>query len=166
MHPSASRRRIAVLLLVLYLIALALIAFWPTPVDRGVDGELFHLIDRLRAAGLRWVSYDLIESSSNVLLFAPFGLLVGLLTGRGWRILGWAVCVSASLAIELGQAVLLPARYASAGDVAANSTGAAIGVLVVVAIEAIAARRAVLATRRTASASAVPFAAKLDRQRG
>jgi glycopeptide antibiotics resistance protein len=139
MRTGRIPRRVLLLLLLAYLVALALIAYWPTPVDRGFDGTLFGVLSRLRAAGFGWITYDLVESAANVLLFVPLGLLLGLLVGRGVgrRLAVFLACLGASLAIELGQALLLPARYASAADVLANGTGAVIGILIAVVVNAI-----------------------------
>ena len=75
------------------------------------------------------------EFTAHVLLFLPLGLLLAAATNRGSRLLALTVCIAASLTIELGQAIFLPARFASPLDVLANSMGAAIGVMIVVGIE-------------------------------
>lgn len=64
----------------------------------------------------------------NVLLFVPVGYLLVRLAGRGWW---WAVLVAAvgSASIEAAQGLLL-AREAAWVDVAANTTGAAMGAAV------------------------------------
>jgi hypothetical protein len=135
-------RRIVWVLLAAYLIGLALIAYWPTPVDRGVDGDLFGLIHWLDRHGVTVVTYDRVESAANVALFVPFGLLLAGLFRRGRRWIAFLVCVAGSVAIETGQALFLPARYASVADVLANAAGAAIGVLAVVAVSRIRRARA------------------------
>jgi glycopeptide antibiotics resistance protein len=114
------------------------------PVDSGARGLLWAVLRQLRARGLGWIDYSLVEASANVLLFVPFGFLLGVLGGRGAgrRLLMLAVCVASSVAIELGQAVLLPARFASLGDIAANSLGAVVGSLLALAFGGIAHRRA------------------------
>jgi glycopeptide antibiotics resistance protein len=147
-------RRVLTGLLILYLLTLVVIAFWPVPVDRGARGALHAVIAFAHSAGLPWVSYDLIEGSANVVLFLPSGLLLGLLGGRGKLLLLFAACVAASLAIELGQAVFLPDRFASPVDVGTNSLGAAIGLLLAAGIGRARARRTrELRSRRGAAAS-------------
>jgi VanZ family protein len=127
-------RRLAWIALVTYLVALAFIAYWPTPVDRPVDGGLGHLIRWLQDHGITIVTYGRIEFAANVAMFVPFGLLLGGLLRRGRRWIAFAVCVAASVAIETGQALFFPGRFASAADVLANSIGAGIGVLVIVIV--------------------------------
>ncbi len=110
-------------LLVAYVVALALIAFWPTHVDEGA-GPLLAAIRRV----LPWATYPRIEFVANIALFAPFGLLLTLLM-RPWPwVLGAGVAASA--AIELVQAVALPGRTATAWDVIANSLGTVAGIAI------------------------------------
>ena len=131
-HPDAPGRpalhRWAAGLFVAYLVALALIAFWPTPVDRDAHGSLVALLDLLQRQGApEWVRYDVVEFSANIVLFVPVGLfLVILAGGRRWW-LGPLAGFGVSCGIELGQLVFLPARFATVNDVIANSTGAIIG---------------------------------------
>lgn len=109
-----------------YAVALAVIAFWPSPVDRDA-GPLLAAVTR----AVPWLTYDVIETSANVLLFVPFGLLLALsLPRRPW--LAVPVALVVTVAIELGQAVFLAARTASLRDVIANVAGAAIGCLIAV----------------------------------
>ncbi|MGN6325859.1 VanZ family protein [Pseudolysinimonas sp.] len=124
-------RRLIWIALLAYLVALALIAYWPTPVDRPADGQLFAVIRWLDAHGITLVTYDRIEFAANVALFVPFGLLLAGLLRRGRRWIALLICIAGSAAIEIGQGLFLPDRFASLGDVLANSLGAAIGVLVV-----------------------------------
>jgi VanZ family protein len=134
-------RRLTWIALVVYLVVLAITVFWPTPVDRPVDGTLFSLIRWLRDHGMGFVTYDRIEFTANVALFAPFGLLLGLLLRRERRWIAVPICVVCSAAIEGGQALFLPGRFASAADVLANSIGAGIGVLVAVIVARLARAR-------------------------
>jgi VanZ family protein len=69
-----------------------------------------------------------VERAANVLLFIPAGLLLSHLLPRTSRWLIWLLCVAASVGVEAAQ-LLLPGRQSSPVDVATNSTGAAIGVL-------------------------------------
>jgi glycopeptide antibiotics resistance protein len=123
---SARSRRIwAAALLVCYGFALALIAFWPTPVDRPVAGILL----RLDA----WMpgSYRALEFGSNIALFVPLGAFLALQLPRRAAWLAIIAGTVTSLAIELLQGVLLPERFAASSDVVANTIGCAVGVLLV-----------------------------------
>ncbi|NMR20519.1 VanZ family protein [Cellulomonas fimi] len=117
-------------------------------VDTGARGTLAAVYAWLHERGVpEWFGYGLLERVANVALFVPIGLLVGMLarpvvgpvvgplvgrarTGRWWW--WWAVVGPAafSAAAELGQLVLRPERFASWGDVVANTVGAALGVVV------------------------------------
>ena len=124
-------RKILGVVFVLYLVALALIGFWPVPVDTGERTTLQLIIDHLKGDGLAFASYGLIEFVANVVLFIPLGLLVAALMRRGQRWVSFAITVAASLTIELGQFLFLPERDPSALDVIANSIGGAIGVAII-----------------------------------
>lgn len=128
-----------------YGLVLALIALWPTPVDRQVAVvDLPPVAWLSRQLGLEpWEGYHLVEASANIGLFVPLGALVLLWrTSWGWwRATLFAFAVSVS--IEVLQNVLRPERFATLGDVVANTIGGAIGALLVVA-----ARRRVPALKR------------------
>lgn len=128
-----TRRRILWALLAAYGAAVMVVVSWPVPVDSGMRGSLSVVIRNLQQAGLTFVNYADIEFSANVLMFAPLGLLFACLAGAGRRLLVLAVCIAGSLTIELGQLLFLPHRFASAGDVLANSLGAGFGVAIAAA---------------------------------
>ncbi|QNE47633.1 VanZ family protein [Glaciihabitans sp. INWT7] len=125
----ARTRRLLALLGVGYVAACLVIGFWPSPVDRPIDYSLLHVLAYLHSVGVPdVVDYSFVERTANVLLFVPLGALVAAqLNARQWWI-ALSTCVALSGVIELGQALLLPARYASWIDLLANSVGAAIGV--------------------------------------
>lgn len=112
-----------------YAVALAMIAFWPVPVDSGA-GPLLRAI----TAAVPWLTYDLIEFSANVLLFVPLGALLALVIPRR-RMLVLPVALFSTIIIEAGQALLLSARTPSLRDIVANFSGAAIGLLIVWLLE-------------------------------
>ncbi|KAA9154531.1 VanZ family protein [Microbacterium lushaniae] len=120
-------RPLLVVALLAYIVVLAVIAFWPTHVDRDA-GDLLDAIQR----AFPWATYRRIEFTANIALFAPFGLLATLLL-RSWP-LALGLGVTASLAIEFVQEVALPGRTASALDVLANSVGTAVGVVLALLI--------------------------------
>ncbi len=121
-----------------YAVALALIAFWPVPVDSGAGPFL-----RAITAAVPWLTYDLIEFSANVLLFVPLGALLALVIPRR-RMLVLPVALVSTIIIETGQALLLSARTPSLRDIVANFSGAAVGLLIVWLLER---RRAKTAAR-------------------
>ncbi|MET4704824.1 VanZ family protein [Frigoribacterium sp. UYMn621] len=122
-------RRLLALIGVAYVAACLVIGFWPSPVDRPVDDSLARVLAYLHSVGVPdVVDYSFVERAANVLLFVPLGALVAAqLSRRHWWI-ALGTCIALSGVIELGQALLLPARYASWIDLLANSVGGAIGV--------------------------------------
>ncbi|WP_342022266.1 VanZ family protein [Arthrobacter citreus] len=136
--PGPSRRvrqrRTLAALFLLYIGVLALVVFWPSPVDQDSAGTLKAVLRRLHGMGVPgWVNYSFVENLANVLMFVPFGLLAAawLPERRIW--LAAAGGIVASCLIESAQALLLPNRFATIYDVTANSLGAALGCIVVYA---------------------------------
>jgi glycopeptide antibiotics resistance protein len=112
-------------LLVVYCVALALIAFWPGNVDEGIKDALTRTLSVLDQP---WLTYRLVERAANVLLFVPLALLIALsISPKRWWI-ALLACVVLSLAIELIQGALLPGRVISNSDVVQNTAGAIIGI--------------------------------------
>jgi VanZ family protein len=119
-----------------YTVVVALVVGWPTPVDAGAHDTLTSLFARLHAAGVpAWVDYAFLEKAANVAMFVPFGLLITGLDRRRWW---WGLLVPAALsaAAEVSQLVLRPERFATWTDVAANTAGAALGVVVALVLTA------------------------------
>lgn len=127
MRTPPRLRGIATLAAAAYAIALALIAFWPTPVDRPIQHLLRRAIDWAQRHGADAVTYPLVESIANVALFVPVGLLLVFILGtRRW----WLTVLAGatlSAAIELGQHFFLSARFSTIHDVYANAAGTVAG---------------------------------------
>ncbi|UOE44343.1 VanZ family protein [Agromyces larvae] len=125
---------------VAYAVALGLVGFWPRPVDRAFAGVADLVIAALHAmGGPPWLDPAFAERAANVALFVPLGWLVASAARRRMPahlavMLAGAVGAVASSLIEFGQAVLLPARVPSEGDVVANLLGALAGAAIVFAI--------------------------------
>ncbi|GAP53587.1 conserved hypothetical protein [Arthrobacter sp. Hiyo6] len=112
------------------LMVLAIIGFWPSPVDAPVQGELAGVLKFLHTHGFpRWIDYSLVEESANVVLFIPLGVTVGLAfpDKQWWRNAAFGTMVSGC--IELGQLLFLASRFSSPVDVVTNTAGSVIGVL-------------------------------------
>ncbi|MDR6414885.1 VanZ family protein [Pseudarthrobacter sulfonivorans] len=123
------------LMLVAMLIPLALVAFWPSPVDAPVQGHLTSILKFLHAHGFpAWFNYQFVEASANVMLFVPLGAVTALAFPKiglcRIGILGLII----SGCIELGQMLFLDNRFASPLDVVTNAGGAVIGALLVDAV--------------------------------
>jgi hypothetical protein len=143
------RRRIAGLVAGIAVLAGALVVgLLPTRIDGGVERPVRAFVDALRDAGWGWVTYDVVDFVANIGFFVPVGLVAALLLP--WRVWWLAMPLGAVLsgALELGQALFLPERYASWTDVLANTAGTTLGALIGAAIRA--------ATRRAAAPPPAP----------
>lgn len=117
------------------LVVLAVVGFWPSPVDQPIQGQIAGLLNFLHSGGAPgWLDYQFVEKTANVALFVPFGVATSLaFPKRPWwqnAALGTAV----SGCMELGQLLFLHSRFATLVDVATNSTGAVLGALAVVSV--------------------------------
>ncbi|WAJ32016.1 VanZ family protein [Arthrobacter sp. FX8] len=116
------------LILAAMAVPLALVAFWPTPVDQPVSGQLAFVLDFLHHHGIpRWFNYKFIEAAANVVLFVPVGFVSALAfpEKRWWQIGAFGLLVSGC--IELGQLMFLHDRFASPSDIVTNTSGAVMG---------------------------------------
>jgi VanZ family protein len=126
--PSRRYRTVAGALCAVWLLAVAFIVLWPTPVDRAGGGGLRGVLGALHCHGLpALVSYGMVEFVANVVMFVPFGLFWFLLAPRGWRWAGALVGIGLSVLIEVTQLLLLPQRFATPYDVLANTLGTFMG---------------------------------------
>lgn len=120
------------------LVGMALVAFWPTHVDRPVAAELTAVLTFLHRHGVPgWFNYDTVQFSANVILFMPLGALGASMFPRSLWWTSAVIGLSASLVIEFVQAVCLPGRTADAGDLLANTLGAVLGATTMLAVPSI-----------------------------
>lgn len=129
-RPPRERRLIALAaaLLAAAFIAIAAIVFSPSPPDLDGQRRLAAWLAAVHQTWMpRWVTFELVEFASNVVMFLPLGLLGAVVFARSRRAV-FAACVVFSILVESVQWALLPARQADWRDVLANSLGAAIGV--------------------------------------
>ena len=115
-----------------FLAALALVGFWPSPVDRPVQGQIAALLFLIHDLGVpSWIGYGFIEAFANVALFVPLGVVAALaFPGRPWWQLG-AFGLLVSGWMELGQLLFLHSRFPSALDLATNTAGTLLGFFLV-----------------------------------
>lgn len=125
----------AALLMVLYLGVAAFIVFVP---DGGIPTSSVNAITMLleEMGAPAWFNGDHVEFLTNVILFVPLTMLgATLLPSLRW----WAwleVGLGLTVAIEVWQLVFLPGRTPELADIVANTLGAMLGYLVVVAVRA------------------------------
>ncbi|GAA1962146.1 VanZ family protein [Agromyces allii] len=158
------RRRIALAVVAaVYVAALAVVLFWPVHIDGDGGFVRFDpLLRALAAFGIpAWASYAFVEFAFNAALFVPLGMLVAAAASQrpvvqriGAAVVGGLVV---SCLAELVQHVFLPQRTTDARDVLANTLGAALGAVVVVAVGHLVRRR-----RASAIASAARTSARCE----
>ncbi len=125
----------AAALLVFYVAAAAAVVLWPSPVDGGLKSQLKGAIAALQDGGApQFVTYGFVESAANVVFFVPLGVLVTLMAVRRFWWAAPLVGVLLSTAAEVAQLLFLPHRFATLADVAANTSGAIVGTLAVLAV--------------------------------
>jgi glycopeptide antibiotics resistance protein len=146
-------RSVLLLLTTAYLALLGWMTLGPQPLDSGGRGALESIIEYLSGfEALAWITYDVVEFLANIALFVPAGVLFVLLLGRGRWWLALCLAIALSGAIEALQ-LLLPERVPDLRDLAANSLGAVIGLVVAVVALRAASRRT---TDRTRPVQPVP----------
>ena len=146
-------RRIAAWLLAVGALAVAVVAFWPTPIDAGFADALRDGLAELQAAGAPEVfRYGVIEFAANILMFVPVGFLLAVVLPQGLRWLSPALCFLLSLGIELGQVVFASGRLGDVTDVIGNTLGGLLGAAALVVLLTLARARA---ARRARAASPV-----------
>ena len=121
--------------LVAMLVPLAFVAFWPSPIDQPVQGDLAKILKFLHTHGIpAWFNYKFVEAAANVALFIPLGAVASLAfpAKRWWQIGSFGLMVSGCM--ELGQLLFLDNRYASPQDLVTNTGGAVIGALLALVV--------------------------------
>lgn len=108
---------------------------WITLRTRPYGSDIGEGLNRLLAwfaqhSSTQWITFNLVEFAANIAMFVPLGVIVVLWFGvRGWWVAP-LVGVAASVAIELLQSAFLSGtRVADPRDVLANTTGAIVGML-------------------------------------
>ncbi|WP_416428536.1 VanZ family protein [Paenarthrobacter nicotinovorans] len=112
-----------------YVAGLTTVGFWPTPVDKPIQGTLAAILKYLHSHGVPgWLDYNFVEATANVAMFIPFGILSAMaLPAKAWIQLA-SVGLMASTGLELGQLLFITARFSSLLDVVTNTLGAIIGI--------------------------------------
>jgi glycopeptide antibiotics resistance protein len=126
-------RRVALVLMVAYLLAVAWIVFWPSAGPSS--SSIVWMSDLLGSLGApAWMSAAVVEFVANVAMFLPLSFLGSFLIPtwgwKRWLLIGF--CGSA--VIELAQSVVLPDRSATVLDVVANTLGALLGATLVLPV--------------------------------
>lgn len=119
----------------IYVLALCLTVFWPTPVDKGASKVIVAILaTQQEVLHIQpFLTYNLVEFFSNIFLFVPMGVLLALLLDRRYLIL--PIGLLTTVFIESMQSMFLPQRTASVNDVISNTVGACLGLLLVELVE-------------------------------
>jgi VanZ family protein len=131
-------RRVAAALLAPHLAAVALVTLSPAPASDETLGTVRTVVAWLARHGLP-VTYLGVEAVANVVMFVPFGVLVGLLVRRRWAVV--LLAAATSTLIETVQ-LALPTRVSTVQDVVMNTLGAGVGVAALAVVARTRARRA------------------------
>ena len=140
MSPVTGRARTWLrVALVVYLAAVAVVTLRPAGPDDTSLGLVRRFVAWLAQTGVP-VTFLGLEAVANIVMFVPFGVLVGLLLRRPW----WGVVLlgcGTSVLIETVQR-WLPTRYPTVQDVVMNTLGTVVGVGVLALVLRERARRA------------------------
>ncbi|WP_406636643.1 VanZ family protein [Pseudarthrobacter quantipunctorum] len=120
--------------LIAVLVPLAFIAFWPSPVDQPVQGQLAAVLNFLHHHGVPgWFNYRFVEASANLALFVPVGVVSSLAfpSWPWWKIGAFGFLISCCM--ELGQLLFLHDRFPSPIDLMTNTSGAVMGAILAAA---------------------------------
>ena len=129
--PPGRDRRLVLWLLVCWAVVVAYLTLRPKVAPDSTFDAVRAAIAWLDGRGVP-VTYNQVEAGANVVMFAPFGVLAGLLARRRWPVVLAGAAISAG--IETTQALFLPSRVATVQDVAMNTLGALVGVAVLVVV--------------------------------
>ena len=117
-----------------YLVVLGYLVFTPQPDDHRAFGWVRRTIDWVAAHGVP-LTFAVAEAVGNVLLFVPFGLLLGALLGlRRWWLV-WLVGSATSAAIETIQ-LAIPGRWTTLQDWILNTLGTGVGLAILAVLRA------------------------------
>lgn len=134
-------------LTIVYLGVVAWVTLGPQPLDHRQQRWVLALARAARAVVRpHWprlaeqLSYDHAEFAANIAMFAPIGLFLVLLLGRRFWWLAILACVAMTAFIETAQR-FIPGRVSDVRDIASNSIGGVLGVLVALVVTIPAYRR-------------------------
>lgn len=125
MSASAIIRWSAGVLLALYTVVIAKLTLQPASAEQHTFTLLDRTMTRVSGGRLDWSQTEML---ANIALFIPAGFLLAVVLRRVWA--GIALCLLASICIELAQYKYLPTRVPTMDDVQRNTIGGAIGACV------------------------------------
>ncbi|WP_448809198.1 VanZ family protein [Agromyces bauzanensis] len=131
MTPPDRGRPWALFVLAVYATLGAIVALVPRPIDRGFTPWVRGTLAFLREHGLAgWITYDLVEYASHVVLFVPFGILAAVAFGRRLAWLAVLLALGVSALVEFAPSLWIEDHSPSPVDLLLNIIGAVGGVVV------------------------------------
>lgn len=116
----------------LYLMLVAWMTLRPDIYDSRTSNYLWRALGFFgRHSSTSWLTFGVVESIANALMFVPLGFFLALFFPKRLFLAAVALCVLLSLGIETYQGAFLSAtRVEDFGDVIHNGTGGLIGALI------------------------------------
>lgn len=134
---SHARLWVSTLLLALYTAFVLLVTMWPNPQQLEFDSIASRVLRALHNLGVpEWFGYDKLEFTANIGMFVPLGFLLGLALSRKVWWLAIFLLPAFSGGIEFMQGIALDERVSTLPDVAANTIGGYIGLLLAMIMRA------------------------------
>ena len=134
---SYARLWVSTLLLAVYTAFVLLVTMWPSPQDLEFDSIASRVLQALHNFGVpKWFGYDKLEFTANIGMFVPLGFLLGLALARKAWWVALFLLPAFSGGIEFMQGIALDERVSTLLDVAANTIGGYIGLLLAMIIRA------------------------------
>jgi hypothetical protein len=131
MTPPDRGRRWALLVLAIYASLGAVVALVPRPIDEGFTPWVRGILAHLRSRGLApWITYEIVEYASHVVLFAPLGILAVVAFGRRMSLLAVPLLLGACVLVEYAPSLWMADHSPSSLDLALNVVGALVGAVV------------------------------------
>jgi len=123
-HPLLSLVTIA------YLVSVGWLTLTPGSAAPTSSDLMLRVLNRLQSYDeLSWLTYERAELLANVALFVPVGLFLLLLFGTRLWWVAVAAAVAMTSAIEIAQRSI-PGRVPDERDIAANTLGAIVGIVI------------------------------------
>lgn len=132
--PHTDRMRFRPWLLVvtvLYLLAVAWMTLRPTVYGHTTGEFLYKALDVFeRHDSTQWLTFSVVESIANALMFMPLGFFLALFFPKRLFFIAVGLCVLLSAGIEAYQGSFLSSRVSDPADIVHNGVGGFIGVMI------------------------------------
>jgi glycopeptide antibiotics resistance protein len=134
---SYARLWVSTLLLAVYASFVLLVTMWPNPQQLEFGSISTRVLKVLHNLGVpEWFGYDKLEFTANIAMFVPLGFLLGLALSRKVWWLAIFMLPAFSGGIEYVQGIALDERVSTMYDVAANTIGGYVGLLLAIIMRA------------------------------